>query len=300
MEFNGVKYSYAYNLQGDVVGIVDSTGNVVVQYSYDAWGKPIATTANSTLTTQLAELNPFRYRGYTWDQETELYYLQSRYYSAAIGRFISADIYVDNNAFSYSENNYINLFDESGELWQGEIHNAVQENICLLNPGITKEFRVTFMDTSKNGRVDLIRQTTGEYWEVKPAKYYLLGSTQLSRYVHCSLPCESNRAKLNGTPKRGGFIPRNTFLYKGYIVNYWYAGSGIILYDYHQVLNPVPKRSKAKADAPIVDEAWIPAPDKYEALEPATDTSSGVIFVVLVFAALIFAYPTSGASLALL
>ena len=60
VEFNGTKYSYAYNLQGDVVAIFDSTGNVVVKYSYDAWGKPISTTASSTLTTQLAELKKWR------------------------------------------------------------------------------------------------------------------------------------------------------------------------------------------------------------------------------------------------
>ena len=51
VEFNGVKYSYAYNLQGDVIGIVDSTGKVVVEYSYNAWGKPVSTTG--TLATTL-------------------------------------------------------------------------------------------------------------------------------------------------------------------------------------------------------------------------------------------------------
>ena len=131
VEFNGTKYSYAYNLQGDVVGIVDNTGNVVVQYSYDAWGKPIGTTANSTLTTQLAELNPFRYRGYTWDQETELYYLRSRYYGSIIGRFLSVDFQSFNsshsdqengilvsNCYAYCENNTVNRMDSDGCWWK--------------------------------------------------------------------------------------------------------------------------------------------------------------------------------------
>ena len=39
----------------------------------------------------LAELNPFRYRSYYLDEETGLYYLNSRYYDAELGRFINAD-----------------------------------------------------------------------------------------------------------------------------------------------------------------------------------------------------------------
>ena len=60
VDFNGTLYSYAHNLQGDIIGILDTSGNLVVEYKYDAWGKPIGITASNTLTTQLAELNPFR------------------------------------------------------------------------------------------------------------------------------------------------------------------------------------------------------------------------------------------------
>ena len=75
---NGVTatYTYTHNLQGDITGMVDSQGRAVVSYSYDAWGKP---TGTSTLTSEyddLAAMNPFRYRGYVWDEETELYYLK--------------------------------------------------------------------------------------------------------------------------------------------------------------------------------------------------------------------------------
>ena len=131
VEFNGAKYSYAYNLQGDVIGIIDSTGNPVVQYSYDAWGKPIGTTASSTLITQLAELNPFRYRAYVWDKETELYYLRSRYYALEIGRFLSFDFFsfcprdfeqesgiICTNSFAYCENNAVNRVDSDGGWWK--------------------------------------------------------------------------------------------------------------------------------------------------------------------------------------
>ena len=72
VSFNGTVYTYIHNLQGDIVGILDSSGNLVVEYKYDAWGKPIATTGSLAAT--LGTRNPFRYRGYIYDEETELYY----------------------------------------------------------------------------------------------------------------------------------------------------------------------------------------------------------------------------------
>ena len=56
VSFNGVMYTYVHNLQGDVTGIHDNEGNLVVEYKYDAWGKPTATV--STLITDLASINP--------------------------------------------------------------------------------------------------------------------------------------------------------------------------------------------------------------------------------------------------
>ena len=76
VEFNGTLYGYVHNLQGDVVGIVDNTGSLVVEYKYDAWGKPVITQTLSDSCEALAELNPFRYRGYVYDGETGLYYLR--------------------------------------------------------------------------------------------------------------------------------------------------------------------------------------------------------------------------------
>ena len=80
------------NLQGDIVGIVDSAGALVVEYKYDAWGKPIARSSLTTAYEALGRLNPFRYRGYVWDEETELYYLRSRYYRPEWGWFVNADV----------------------------------------------------------------------------------------------------------------------------------------------------------------------------------------------------------------
>ncbi len=70
---NGVtaaKYAYIQNLQGDIVGIVDSNGTEVVKYTYDAWGKVLSTTGS--LASTLGNIQPFRYRGYVYDVETGL------------------------------------------------------------------------------------------------------------------------------------------------------------------------------------------------------------------------------------
>ena len=76
---NGKPYGYLYNLQGDVIALIDSNGKKVVEYKYDAWGRMLSKTG--TMTSTLGTLNPFRYRGYVYDEETGLYYLRSRYYN---------------------------------------------------------------------------------------------------------------------------------------------------------------------------------------------------------------------------
>lgn len=77
-------------LAGRVIAILDADGNVVVSYAYDAWGAPIGKSGSMAET--LGTLNPFRYRGYVFDEETGLYYLRSRYYNAERCRFLNADI----------------------------------------------------------------------------------------------------------------------------------------------------------------------------------------------------------------
>ena len=69
---NGTMYFYIKDLQGDITEIVDKDGKAVAKYAYDAWGNML-TEDNGTLT--VGKLNPFRYRGYVYDEETGLYYL---------------------------------------------------------------------------------------------------------------------------------------------------------------------------------------------------------------------------------
>ena len=119
VEYRGEMYRYIHNLQGDIIGIVDANGTLVVEYKYDAWGKPVSMTGS--FSTTLGILNPFRYRGYVWDSEMRFNYLRSRYYSYCFNRFINADSFVatewkpGNNVFSYCCNDIINRIDSNGK-----------------------------------------------------------------------------------------------------------------------------------------------------------------------------------------
>ena len=117
--YNGVPYAYVKSLQGDVIAILDAAGNVVVSYVYDAWGAPIG--KSGALAETLGKVQPFRYRGYVFDEETGLYYLRSRYYNPRWGRFANADNYIlaDNgkggvNIFLYCNNSPISNCDRLG------------------------------------------------------------------------------------------------------------------------------------------------------------------------------------------
>ena len=106
--YNGTAYAYVKSLQGDIVAILDENGNTVVSYGYDAWGVPLWCTGE--LAETLGKVQPFRYRGYVFDEETGLYYLRSRYYNPRWGRFVNADCLIGaknniiQNCFAYCEN----------------------------------------------------------------------------------------------------------------------------------------------------------------------------------------------------
>ena len=141
LEHNGKKYYFQKNIQGDVVRIFDEAGSLKASYIYDAWGNHrvidgmtgMDVTHDFTIggvttdvSRHIGNINSFRYRGYYFDRETGLYYLNSRYYDPAICRFINADdarvseqyVYTLNglNLYSYCLNNPITHTDENGHV----------------------------------------------------------------------------------------------------------------------------------------------------------------------------------------
>ena len=113
---NGTLYTYRKNLFGDIIAIYQ--GNTkVAEYAYDAYGNCRVITGSN-----IGTLNPLRYRGYYYDSDLGLYYLQSRYYDPETGRFINADdvSYLDPesihglNLYAYCLNNPVMYVDPSG------------------------------------------------------------------------------------------------------------------------------------------------------------------------------------------
>ena len=127
IEYNGTAYWFYKNLQGDIINIANADGDVLANYNYDAWGRlcSIIDTDGNAITdsTNIAIINPFRYRGYYYDTEIGMYYLQSRYYDPNVGRFINADdtdylgankISLSYNLFTYCKNEPILKIDCEG------------------------------------------------------------------------------------------------------------------------------------------------------------------------------------------
>ena len=119
MRVNGLDYIFRKNLQGDITGIYDSYAQLIVEYSYaDAWGAGVTVSGSQAST--IGMYNSFRYRGYYYDTESGLYYLNSRYYDPVACRFINADSQLNpdtacgKNLYAYAEHNPVNKTDSTG------------------------------------------------------------------------------------------------------------------------------------------------------------------------------------------
>ena len=119
--YNGADYYYGKDSFGVIRYLYNTSGEIVTTYTYDAWGNVLS--VDGTLAETVGTVNPMRYKSYYLDPETGWYYLQSRYYDPAVGRFLNADLVeflgvtktvISNNLFGYCENNAINYNDFLG------------------------------------------------------------------------------------------------------------------------------------------------------------------------------------------
>ena len=185
-------YYYVLNLQGDVVKLIHYIPGFeyesVATYEYDAWGNIVSSSG------RLAEINPLRYRGYYYDNETGFYYLQSRYYDPANRRFISADVYastgqgfVGTNMFAYCNNKPIINSDPSGH--------ALRSNLTAICDGGSG-----YLDRTK----DVKRVLRENYEQAKRWGWELDGPFEFYDAVKDGGKCDYKRL-----PKGSEWIPRN-------------------------------------------------------------------------------------------
>ena len=110
---NTEKTYYVTDMHGNVVQLLDESGNVTKTYEYDSFGNEVKP--------EKKDENPYRYCGEYYDKETEEVYLRARYYEPSVGRFITRDTYTGESdeplslhLYTYCENDGVNMVDPSG------------------------------------------------------------------------------------------------------------------------------------------------------------------------------------------
>jgi RHS repeat-associated protein len=194
VDYNGTKYAYIHNLQGDIVSILNASGTEVVRYTYDAWGRQLSKTGSMAST--LGAYNPFRYRGYAYDEETGLYYLRSRYYNPVWLRFVNADSTMSvKNVFTYCRNTVINRADSDGTfdfpvslVEMTILHETVVRLVTVQVGGQRERHFTQIPGAGPHGGIGfpdvIVRDRYA--WEIKPASSYgkRTGPQQIGRYTN--------------------------------------------------------------------------------------------------------------------
>ena len=170
-------------LQGDIVEILDLCYSQVVSYEYDSWGNILSIKDSQgneiTDTTHIGLINPFRYRGYYYDNETKWYYLNSRYYNPEWGRFLNADTYlgvnknfIAYNLYAYANNNPVNYSDFSGMFfgkafnWLKKTYNSVKKVVKKVINAVTNTISKILKPIKENFVIEVGK---GNGAELKPS-----------------------------------------------------------------------------------------------------------------------------------
>ena len=156
-------YAFEKNIFGDIVAVYSAdTGVKLISYTYGAWGATVTSYHNGGSSTT-ATKNPYKYRGYYYDSDLAMYYLQTRYYDPAICRFINADIpeiigvtfysLTDKNLFAYCDNNPVMRVDPDGEFWNWVIGTVVGATGAAIISSAQGKTGIYFWGSVANGAI---------------------------------------------------------------------------------------------------------------------------------------------------
>lgn len=207
--YDNNNYFYEFDAEDDIVGILNSNNEKIVLYEYDDWGKLINVIDYSNI--ELSKINPFRYRSYYYDEETKLYYLNSRYYNPEWGRFLSPDPLIGSsedivgyNLFTYVNNNPINNSDFSGNFLKkliSGIKKVANKIYNSVKTAITKDdnSKDVTKDTSKKAVNVCVKPQTS----IKKNNTNIKKSENINKLPTRDIP-NSTRTKPNGDTRTYG------------------------------------------------------------------------------------------------
>ena len=280
----GTYYYYAYNWRGDIVGLYAENGAPECTYTYDAWGKLLSVKnpagTEMTSATYIGNLQSLKYRGYVYDRETGLYYLQSRYYDPVTRRFINADGLVSTgtgvlgyNMFAYCNNNPIIFSDASGcdpfgilrLIDYAIIHLLVQVMIAEtmgweIEVGVYSKVEIDEKETEKYGRLDLYDRKTNSFYEVKSLDYVnsnkgsIATKDQIDRYKKTIRFAKGNFYQ---PIHAGNATIKGSFRYGDYIINFndrYDIKEGLIVYSKTPIIKP---REELNPSRDVVRDLYV-------------------------------------------
>ena len=195
--YNNYAYYFQKNLQGDVIAITNSKCKVVATYTYDAWGVCTIVSDNTGI---IANVNPFRYRSYYFDQHTGLYYLQSRYYDPQVGRFINGD---DSSVIIYVYSNFRNLFSYCNNLPTNDKDDFGFASTFTKNKQVNKMFDIILDSMPNVYSSDFISRELIKF---------RIGTTNLNVTVGFGVCVQSNKNALFGGLFKKGTLEVSAYL----------------------------------------------------------------------------------------
>lgn len=163
---NSDMYYYIKNGQEDIIGIKNANSDIIATYTYDNFGKilSIKDALGNEITSDdnIAIINPFRYRSYYYDNETKLYYLNTRYYNPEWGRFLNMDGIIGSNKdilsfnlYSYCSNNFVNCLDSNGKVLN-LIAKLMWKTVISALPLFSMKTSAEFLNDSIEGKAEYV------------------------------------------------------------------------------------------------------------------------------------------------